>query len=67
MRRMRFLSKAITICSRKKIKFNCKNNHRYSKLVNFSLDIINKINCKMLVVILYILLPGLQLEKVQLV
>ena len=61
-----FLPKAITICSRKKERFNYKNNYRCSKLANFRVDNISKINCRMLVVLLYTLLE-LGSKKVQLV
>lgn len=53
---MKFLFKAITIYFRAKKQFNCKNNYRYSKLADFKLDNISKINCKILIIILYILL-----------
>lgn len=62
---MRFLLKVVTIYSKKNARFDYKNNHGYNKLVNFQLDIINKINCKMLVVILYTLLE-LRLRKIRL-
>lgn len=32
---MRSPPKAITICFREKIRFDCKNNYRYNKLANF--------------------------------
>lgn len=32
---MRFLSKAIAICSKEKARFDGKNNYKYSKLANF--------------------------------
>lgn len=38
---MRFLPKAITIYSRKKAEFNCKNNYRHNKLSNIQQDIIS--------------------------
>ena len=55
MGRVRFLSKAVTICSGEKEGFDCKNNHGRGKLANFWLDNINKMNCRMLVVLSYIL------------
>lgn len=60
---MKFPPKVVTICSRKKKGFDCKNNHKYSKLANFWLDNINKIKCRMLIVLLYTLL-GLESRKV---
>lgn len=63
MRYVKFLPKAVTICFREKEEFNCKNNYKYSKLANFWLDNNSKINCKMLIVFLYILLK-LGLRKV---
>lgn len=53
MRYMRFLPKAITVYSREKKIFNCKNNHKYGKLANFWLDNISKINCRTLIVLSY--------------
>lgn len=41
---------------RKKAGFYYKNNHRYNKLANSRLNIISKINLKILIVILYTLL-----------
>ena len=66
MGRVRFLPKAVTICSREKKGFDCKNNHRCNKSANFRLDNISKINYRMLVVLSYISL-GLELRKVELV
>ena len=63
MGHMKFLPKAVTICSGEEKGFDYKNNHRYSKSSNFWLDNINKINCKMLVVLLYIS-SGLGSKKV---
>ncbi len=45
---MRFLSQAITICFGEEEGFDCKNNHGYSKLTNFWLDNISKINSRTL-------------------
>ena len=53
MRRVRFLPKAITICSGEEEGFDCKNNHGCGILANFRLDNISKINCKTLVVLSY--------------
>lgn len=50
---IRFLSKTITIYSKEEEGFNCKNNHDCGKLANFWLDNIRKINCRILVVLLY--------------
>lgn len=63
MAHVRFLLKVITVCFRDKVGFDCKNNHRYSKSTNFWLNIIDKINCKILVVMLYIL-SRLRLRKI---
>ena len=52
---MIFLPKAITIYSRKKARFDYKNNYGYGKLANFQLNIISKINFKTLVIISYTL------------
>lgn len=35
---MKFLVKAVTICSREEKRFDYKNNHRYGKLANFWLN-----------------------------
>lgn len=51
---MRFLPNVIIICFREKTILNCKNNYKCNKLANFWPDIMNKINYKILVVILYI-------------
>ena len=48
-----FLSKVVTVCSGEKTGFDYKNNHGRGKLVNFRLDIISIINCKILVVMSY--------------
>ena len=48
---MRFFLKAITVYSKKKRGFYYKNNHGYSKLANFWLNNINKINYRMLVIL----------------
>lgn len=63
---MKFLTKAITICSREEEKFDYKNNHKRGKSANFSLDNISKINYKTLVVLSYIS-SGFGSRKVQLV
>ena len=63
---VKFLPKIVNICSREKKRFDCKNNHGCSKLANFWLDNISKINCKMLVVLSYIL-SELESGKVQLI
>ena len=52
---MRFPPKVITVCFGKKVEFNHKSNHGYSKLANFRLDTISKINSKTLVIMLYTL------------
>lgn len=52
---MRFLLKVVIIFSEEKERFDYKNNHRYSKSVNFCLNNINKSNCKTLVVFSYTL------------
>ena len=53
MRYIRFLSKAVTVCSEKEKRFDGKNNHKYNKLANFWLNNISKFNYKILVVLLY--------------
>lgn len=53
MANVRFPPKFVTICSGEKVGFDYKNNHRGNKFANFWLDIIGKINCKMLVFISY--------------
>lgn len=60
---MKFLFKAIIVCSREEKRFNSNNNYKYSKLANFWLNNNNKINYKILVVLLYILL-GLESKKI---
>lgn len=50
MKCMTFLPKIVTIYFKEKIRFNYKLNYRRSKPANFCLDILNKINFKMLVV-----------------
>lgn len=50
---MKFLPKVVTVCFGETARFDCKNNHGCSKLPNFWLDIISKINYKMLVVMSY--------------
>ena len=66
MEYVRFLSKAIIICFGKKEKFDYKNNYKCGKLANFRLDNISKFNCRMLIVLLYIL-SRLRLKKIQFV
>lgn len=53
MRDMRFLPKAVTVCTGKDKTFDYKNNHECNKSANFWLDNMSKINCKMLIVLLY--------------
>ena len=53
MRRVRFLPKAVTVCSGKEEGFDCKNNHGCGKLANFWLDNISKINYKTLIDLSY--------------
>lgn len=55
MRYMRFLPKTITINSEKEVGFKYKNNHKYNKSANFWLDNISKIDCRILVILLYTL------------
>lgn len=50
------MPKALIVYFNKKVEFNYKNNYRYYKLANFQLNIISKVNFKLLIVILYILL-----------
>ena len=38
---MRFLPKTIIIYTKKKVRFDCKNNHKHSKLANFQLNTIS--------------------------
>lgn len=66
MRYVRFLPKAITVYFREEEKFDCKNNHKSSKLANFWIDNISQIYCKMLVVFLYTKLR-LGSKKIQLI
>lgn len=63
MSRLRFFPNVVTVCFKEKARFDSKNNQKNNKLTIFELDIISKINCIMLVIILYILL-GLGLRKV---
>lgn len=51
---MRFPPKVVTVCSETKAGFNYKNNYWCGKSANFWLDMINKINCRKLVIISYI-------------
>ena len=54
MRYLRFLPKIIIVYSGEKTGFDYKNYYKHNKLANFWLNIICKINYKILVVILYI-------------
>ena len=63
---MRIPPKVITVYSREKKGFDYKNNHSCNKLTNFQFDNISKINCKMLIVLSYVL-SGLELRKILLV
>ena len=65
MGRIRFLPKVGTICSGDEKEFDCKNNHRCGESANLQLDIISKINYRMLIILSYIL-SSLELRKVQL-
>lgn len=72
MRYVRFSFKVIIIWFREKVGFNCKNNYRYDKSTNFWLDIINKINCKILIVKSYLITienekDSISLEKLQVI
>lgn len=44
------MPKGVTIYTRKKAEFNCKNNYKYSKLANFWQNIIGKFNFRLLVI-----------------
>lgn len=66
MGHMRFLPKDVNIYSKEKNGFDYKNNHKCSKSANFQLDNISKSNCRILVIISYIL-SGFELRKIQLV
>lgn len=61
---VRFLFKVSIVYFEEKIRFNSKNNYKYSKLANFLSNIIDKIDCKIQIVISYTLL-GLRLKKIQ--
>ena len=50
---VRFPPKTINICSGEEEGFDYKNNHGCSKSANFRLDNISKINCRILVILLY--------------
>lgn len=52
---MLFSPKTIILYSREKAGFDSKNNHKCRKLTNFKLDVINKIDFRMLAVNLYLL------------
>lgn len=56
MWRIRFKPKAITIYINKKESFDCKNNNEHCQSAIFQLDIISKVNFRLLIVILYTLL-----------
>lgn len=53
MRRVRFPPKIVTIYSRGKKGFDCKNNYKRCKRPHLQLDNISKINYRMLVILLY--------------
>ena len=61
---IKVLLNVITIYFRKIVRFNYKNNHGHNKLDNFGLNIISKINYKILIIISYTLL-GFKLRKIQ--
>ena len=61
---MRFPPKALIVYSENKTEFDYMNNQRCNKLTNFWLDIISKMNFRMLIVMLYISL-GLRLKRSQ--
>lgn len=50
---MRFLPKIVSVYSKEKEEFDCKNNYGYGKFYNFYVNNISKMNCKTLVVLLY--------------
>lgn len=60
---VRFLPKVLNVFFIEKKRFDCKNHHKRGKLADFQLNNIRKINCRILVVILYVLL-GLKLRKI---
>lgn len=60
---MRFLPKVVSVYFKKEKRFDCKNNHRYSKSTNLQLNNIIKISYKILVIISHILLR-LRLKKI---
>ena len=62
--RVKFLPKAVTVYSRKKEGFDCKNNHKHGKLANLRLNKDRKINYRTLIVLSYIL-SRLGLRKIQ--
>lgn len=51
---MKFLPKPINVYFREKERFDCMNNHAYSKSANFGLNNGSKINFRILVVLSYI-------------
>ncbi len=63
IRCMRFLPKAVTVCSGEEKRFDCKNNHGYGKSANFRLDNIGKFNCRTLVALVVIYLIRVGVEK----
>ncbi len=63
MRRVRFLPKAVTVCSGEEKGFDCKNNHGSGKSANFWLDNISKFNSKTLVVLVVIYFIRVGVEK----
>ncbi len=63
MRHIRFLPKAVTICSREEEGLDCKNHHGCSRSANFRLDNISKFNCRILVVLVVIYLISVGLKK----
>lgn len=52
---LRFLTNSVTVFSREEKGLNSKNDYGCSKLANFWPDNISKINCRILLVISYIL------------
>ncbi len=66
MIRVRFPPKAVIVYSKEEKGFDCKNNHKYGKSVNFWLDNISKISYRILIVLSYTS-SGLESRKIQLV
>lgn len=50
---VKLLPKVVIVYFREEARFDYKNNHGCGKLANFALNIMRKINCKMLLVMLY--------------